>query len=130
MSGILELFNREIAFLTMLDLLIITPIVIGIYLSVKYLMGAFLKYSVEGVRVALKPIKKLYTKNKMARKNKIICVICKNPLHKCTCKLNAGVPYKQRLKNWKINQKAHAIPKQKKNKEKPVELKQKTNGGK
>ena len=128
------LSQRPFVTFTLIDLLIVTAMASGIYFAVKYSFKAFMLYGLKGFMIASKPVVILYEKNKKHRHNKKICHVCKNPLDKCTCQANRGVPYKQRVVKWKATQ--DAINTVKKTKEqhdkeisKPVELRKKPNGG-
>lgn len=103
---LLVLMDTEVIYFKPIDLLVVTAMAVGIYFFVKYSLKAFFKYAMYGVKAGYQPARRLYDRHRLSRKNRIVCGVCKNPLHSCTCRSNHGVSYKTRLKNWKKKHKA------------------------
>ena len=120
---ILQLLDTEVMYLKPIDILLMAAFMVGTYFFVKVLVKAFFTYGKQGVGIVSKPIRGLYIKTRARQRNKIICNVCRNPLHTCTCVKNKGASYKQRKKQWKKKQKAN------KSLNKPVKLSRKPSSG-
>jgi hypothetical protein len=83
--------------LTLVELLLIFAVAVGIVYFVKYSVKAFFAYGIKGLKVTYKPVAHAFRKGKERMKNRRICHVCKNPLHKCTCQSNKNVPYRDRV---------------------------------
>lgn len=127
---ILELLDTPVMYLKPIDVILMAGVIIGIYFFFKVLFKAFMKYGFQGLKIVYQPFVIVYVKNKDKQKNKRICHVCKNPLHNCTCPNNRGVPYRQRLANWKAREKSIKLANKRneyvqKERSKPVVLKKK-----
>lgn len=105
LERIIETLDKPLALLTPIEFMTMLGVGVLLWFFFKYAVKAFLKHSKKGVELAAKPIKNGWKKFNKHRRDKKICPVCKNPLHKCTCPSNKGVPYRIRVKKWKKEQK-------------------------
>lgn len=102
---ILDLLMTPVAELRPIEFMTMLGVGVLLWYFFKYAVKAFLKHSKKGVVLSVTPIKKGWKKFIKHRRDKRICPVCKNPLHKCTCPSNKGVPYRIRVKKWRKEQK-------------------------
>lgn len=105
LDRIIETLDKPLALLTPIEFMTMLGVGVLLWYFFKHAVKAFLKHSKKGVELSAKPIKNGWKKFNKHRRDKKICPVCKNPLHKCTCPSNKGVPYRIRVKKWKKEQK-------------------------
>lgn len=105
LERIIKTLGTPLAELTPIEFMTMLGVGVLLWYFFKYAVKAFLKYSKKGVELSSTPIKNGWKRFKKHRRDKKICPVCKNPLHKCTCPSNRGVPYRIRVKKWKKEQK-------------------------
>jgi hypothetical protein len=94
---LIELLDTPAMYLKPIDILLMAGFMVGVYYFMKVLVKAFIQHGYRGAKLVAKPFVILYVRNKKYNQNKRICHVCKNPIHKCTCLSNRGVPYRERL---------------------------------
>lgn len=104
LDRIIETLDKPLALLTPIEFMTMLGVGVLLWYFFKHTVKAFLKHSKKGAELASLPIKRGWGKFYKRRRDKKICHVCKNPLHKCTCPSNKGVPYRIRVKKWKKEQ--------------------------